>query len=229
MSKTQPDPRRSAAAKRGWEKRRQNQAKREEVERASYPPPYFYPSTTGRQGLSSASSYASVQTLMNQHRSWQAIAATAIADRVMKLEPIVVVETRISNGTVKFEELDDHPLKRVLENPNRTFSMKMLLRLISLWLTQVGDAYSKKAISSGNLTIRIYVGPNGNRNDTKVFEAVDRPYQVGDAVVSLANIRVQPSSGDKLGLSFQASGNGGIVYGNTTAGQYSTVCIKRSP
>ena len=99
---------------------------------------------TGRQGLTSSSNHVSVNVLMDQYKSWQMIAATAIADRVMKLEPVVITETRVSEGTVKFEEIDDHPLKQLLDNPNPTFSRTQLLRLISLWLTQVGDAYLLK-------------------------------------------------------------------------------------
>ncbi len=153
--KTPPNPNRSAGAKRGWETRRKNQAA-QEVERASSPPPFFHQTTVGRQGLTSSSNNVSVSRLMNEYRSWQMIAAAAIADRLMKLEPIVVTETRISEETVKFEELDEHPLKQLLDNPNPTFSMMQILRLVSLWLTQVGDAYLLKVTDGLGVTRELH-------------------------------------------------------------------------
>ena len=153
--KTPPDPRRSAAARKGWQTRRKN-LEANEVERASSPPPFFHPTTVGRQGLTSTSNNISVLKLMNEYRSWQMIAATAIADRLMKLEPIVVTETRISDGTIKLEELDDHPLKQLLDNPNPTFSIMQTLRLLSLWITQVGDAYLLKVTDGLGVTRELH-------------------------------------------------------------------------
>jgi len=93
---------------------------------------------------------------MDQYKSWPMIAATAIADRVMKLEPVVVTQVRVSDGTARFEELDDHPLKQLLDNPNPTFSMKQLQRLLSLWLAQVGDAYLLKVTDNLGVTRELH-------------------------------------------------------------------------
>ena len=154
--KSTPDPKRSLSARKGWETRRKRAQEANELERASSPPPFFFQSTVGRQGLSSASNNISVAVLMNQYKSWQMIAASTIADRITKLEPVVVTETRVSSGTVKFEELDDHPLKKLLDNPNPAFSISQLLRLLSLWLTQVGDAYLLKVTDSLGVTRELH-------------------------------------------------------------------------
>jgi len=141
------DSSRSAAAKRGWETRRRREREKLalDMERASSPPPFF-PSET-RVGLGTGPG-VSPQLLLAQVRSWQAIAVRAIADRMMALEPVVFMVEREAEGTIREDELDDHPLKFLLDNPNPNFTRMQTMRLLSMWLSQVGDAYLLKVTDS---------------------------------------------------------------------------------
>ena len=112
----------------------------QEVERASSPPPFFA-AREQRLGLTERISPAQ---LLAQFRSWQAIAASAIADEVMDLRPFVALQRVRENGVFQEERVDQHPLKELLDHPSPNFSRMTLLRLLALWLTQVGDSYLLK-------------------------------------------------------------------------------------
>lgn len=109
-----------------------------EPQRAFDPPPYFF----GREriGLTTSGS-PSTEKLMGALKGWQAIAARAVADRIQSLEPIVVVMRKQQEGTTLEEELDDHLLKRLLDNPNPIFTRVQLLRVLGYSIVQSGEAY----------------------------------------------------------------------------------------
>jgi len=195
VSKTSPDPKRVAAAKKGWETRRTRQ-ERQEVERATSAPSLFYPGE-GRIGITPTSSYVSPRVLLDHFRSWQYIAVRAISDRIMALEPVVTTQVTVSDGTVLEEELDDHPLKLVLDNPNPLFSRMQILRIVSLWLSQVGDAYLLKIVDGMGVprelhplspaSIQKKVGPIGIEGYVYYSESGEKTEYAPDEIVRIFN------------------------------------------
>jgi phage portal protein BeeE len=115
----------------------------------------------------------------------------------MALEPVVVTQSRVSDGTVQDEELDDHPLKVLLDHPNPTFSRMQLLRIVSLWLSQVGDAYLLKVVdgmgvprelhplSPANMEMR--VGPTGIEGYVFNAESGQRTAYTPEEIIRIFN------------------------------------------
>jgi SPP1 gp7 family putative phage head morphogenesis protein len=108
--------------------------------RAFDPPAYF--AGVYRTGIGDQSQ-PSANKLLSAHTGWQAIASTAIAQRLSMLELEVVMETRERRGTTVNEVLDDHPLVAVWD-ANPIFSLAQLLALMGFWLSEVGEAYFLK-------------------------------------------------------------------------------------
>jgi len=113
----------------------------EPTNRAFAPPPQV--GTRQRVGISETTQPSAHQLLI-ETKSWQAIAARAIARSIGRLEPRVFRVRRTGPGQIEEIELDDHPLTLLLEKPNPFISRNQLHRVVSMWLTQVGDGYLLK-------------------------------------------------------------------------------------
>lgn len=127
------------------------------VQRAFDPPPYFY----GREriGLTTSGSPSS-EKLLGALKGWQAIAARAVADRIQSLEPIVVVMRKRQEGTQLEEELDDHLLKQLLDNPNPIFTRVQMLRILGYSVVQSGEAYWLKVRDRLGVTRELWPLPS---------------------------------------------------------------------
>lgn len=160
------NPKRSEAAKRGWETRR-TRAHLEEMEReidrraqeqidlqrATQAPQRFFQQREHRGGISSDG--ISQATLLRAFKGWAGIATNAIAQEVMSLKPYVAVRRVRDNGVVQHERLDEHPLADLLGNPSPNFSRLNLQWIVSLWLAQVGEAFLLKIQDGMNRTRRL--------------------------------------------------------------------------
>ena len=111
-----------------------------EVERARAPVPFHWDQFIGIGGTNSPSHDA----LMRETLGVPAIASRVIKDRVASLEPLVFVQRKERNGTVIEEQLDDHPLKALLDNPSRTHTRMQTFGLIAQHVVSVGEAYLLK-------------------------------------------------------------------------------------
>lgn len=131
--------------------------KPQQVERAFDPPPYFF----GREriGLTTSGS-PNTQKLLGALKGWQAIAARAVADRIQSLEPIVVVKIQAQDGTMTEEELDDHLLKGLIDEPNPIFTRVQLLRIIGYSIVQTGEAYWLKVRDRLGVTRELWPLPS---------------------------------------------------------------------
>lgn len=105
------------------------------------------------------SSQPSPTNLMKSMTGASAIAARAIADRVSSLEMQVVATRRVMKGTTEDEILDDHPLKRLLDNPSEWHSARQLKRLIAHQLVAIGESYLLKITGGGPFVNRLQLLP----------------------------------------------------------------------
>lgn len=121
--------------------------------RAFEPPTYF--AGVNRMPLAAAGDPTNAR-LLAAVSGWHAIAARAIADRLQSLEPIVVVRRRVAKGTYNEEELDDHILKRLLDNPNGVMTRIQLMRVTAQWLTTCGEAYWLKVTNRNHVPIELW-------------------------------------------------------------------------
>lgn len=71
-------------------------------------------------------------------------ASRAIANRLSELELVVKVRRRTEDGTVEDEELDDHPLKKLLDRPHPSLSRAQLLFLAARHILATGECYWQK-------------------------------------------------------------------------------------
>jgi phage portal protein BeeE len=79
-------------------------------------------------------------TLLQENLGVSDMATRAIASRVSSLVPIVKVSRHVQDGTTLDEQLDDHPLKMLLDRPHPDFSRAQLLRITAQWIVTVGQA-----------------------------------------------------------------------------------------
>jgi len=108
---------------------------------AQQQPPYF--PGVQRTGLIASGSQPTTAALLREFNGWGAIAARAIANRLLCLALEVVEVRREQAGTITEEVLDDHPLGDVL-HANPIFSLRQVLALLGYWLSHNGDAYLLK-------------------------------------------------------------------------------------
>lgn len=127
------------------------------VARAFDPPPYFFGKE--RVGLTTTGN-PSTEALLTATRGWQAIGAGAIADRFQSLEPIVVVYRAKMSGTKVEEELDDHPLKALLDRPNPIFTRVQLMRILAYSIAQAGEGYWLKVRDRLGVTRELWPLPS---------------------------------------------------------------------
>lgn len=111
-----------------------------EVERARAPVPFHLDQFIGIGGTNSPSHDA----LLRETLGVPAIASRVIKDRVASLEPLVFVQRKDRVGTVIEEQIDDHPLKSLLDNPSRTHTRMQTFGLIAQHVVSVGEAYLLK-------------------------------------------------------------------------------------
>lgn len=108
-------------------------------ERALVPPVYRYGNF--RQGITGSEQQVEPSRLLVEgFRATQATAARAVADRVSDLE-FVVQRKQLIEGVSKWVDEGEHPLRLLLDRPNRVLTRRQLLKLTSYWLTQTGKAY----------------------------------------------------------------------------------------
>lgn len=131
--------------------------RRPAVARAFDPPPYFFGKE--RVGLTTTGS-PSTEALLTATRGWQAIGAGAIADRFQSLEPIVVVQRTKVSGTKTEEELDQHPLKALLDRPNPIFTRVQLMRILAYSIVQAGEGYWLKVRDRIGVTRELWPLPS---------------------------------------------------------------------
>jgi phage portal protein BeeE len=115
-------------------------ARRVESERAETPITFHGP----RVSLRGLGRQPSTQSLLEETRSWAAIAASRVASRVQSIEPLLFVRRRVAEGTQEEEQLDEHVAKEVLDRPNPIFSRRLLARLQAFHFLQCGEWYLQK-------------------------------------------------------------------------------------
>lgn len=89
-----------------------------------------------------------VATLLRESNGPFDSASRAIANRLSELELLVKVRRRTKAGTVEDEELDDHPLKLLLDRPHPNLSRSQLLFLAARHILAAGQCYWLK-VSNG--------------------------------------------------------------------------------
>lgn len=138
---------------------------RREVARAFAPPQYRM--ATFRQGIVNTENQPTPDALMvDAFRGMQAVAARAVARRVGDLELMVTQRVPTPRGAPDFIEIPNHPLAPLLARPNPLLTRLQLLRLISYWLTQSGEAYLLKVTNGAGAVRELW--PMSPRNVEKV-------------------------------------------------------------
>lgn len=122
--------------------------------RANQPPPYF--SSGLRGNVRENSDRPNPAKLLHETKGWQSIAGRAIADRIQSLEPLVFVQQEVEPGTIEEVQLDNHPLKLVLDRPTTVFSRIQLMRILAWWLVQCGEAYLLKVTDRIGVTRQLW-------------------------------------------------------------------------
>jgi phage portal protein BeeE len=133
--------------------------------RAFVPPQY----ALGRQrlGISNTENQPTAeQLLIDGVRGTQASAARAISRRVGDLEFMVTERTRTETGAAEFVEIPTHPLVALLERPNPLLTRLQLLRILSWWITQTGEAYLLKVTNGAGAVRELW--PMSPRNVERV-------------------------------------------------------------
>lgn len=111
-----------------------------ELERALVPPIYRFPGL--RQGLVSTPNQPLASRLMKEgFKSTQATASRAIANRISDI-PMHVERLTDVDGMPTWEKEEDHPLLPVLRRPNMLLTHRQMMRVMSYWLTQAGEAFA---------------------------------------------------------------------------------------
>lgn len=138
---------------------------RREVARAFAPPQYRM--ATFRQGIVNTENQPTPDALMvDAFRGMQAVAARAVARRVGDLELMVTQRVPNARGAPDFIEIPNHPLAPVLARPNPLLTRLQLLRLVSYWLTQSGEAYLLKVTNGAGAVRELW--PMSPRNIERV-------------------------------------------------------------
>lgn len=101
-------------------------------------------------------------TLINGNRGIAETATRAIAARVSSLNPLVKTKRTLRDGTVEVETLDDHPLKELLDHPNKDITRANMFRLIGMWVPTVGESYWYKVKNRLNVPFRLDPIPPGS-------------------------------------------------------------------
>lgn len=103
-------------------------------------PPIVYHQRTNF-GLVGLGRQPSKETLIGETVGWAAIAARVKADRLASLMPKVYTRTRTPEGGFDRLEAPEHPAQIVIDNPGPVFSWRLLMRLLSFHLDQMGEGY----------------------------------------------------------------------------------------
>jgi phage portal protein BeeE len=135
------------------------------VARAFVPPGYV--ATAGRTGISNTENQPTPDALLTQAvRGTQATAARAISRRIGDLEFMVTKRTRSAMGEAEYVEIPSHPLVAVLERPNPLLTRLQLLRILSWWITQTGEAYILKVTNGAGAVRELW--PMSPRSTEKI-------------------------------------------------------------
>jgi len=135
------------------------------VARAFSAPEYRF--GTMRQGITNTENQPTPeQLLVDAFRGTQAIAARAVARRVGDLELLVARRERNARGESDFVEIPQHPLTPVLERPNPLLTRLQVLRVLSFWITQTGEAYLLKVTNGAGAVRELW--PMSPRNVERV-------------------------------------------------------------
>ena len=102
------------------------------------------------------SNQPSTTALLRENLGVADTATRAIANRVASLVPLVKTTRLVKQGTEVVETLDDHPLKKLLDRPNPTFSRSQMLRLTTQYLVTVGDAAWVKVGSELGVPVELH-------------------------------------------------------------------------
>jgi len=102
------------------------------------------------------------EALLRESKGVADMATRAIANRIASLEPLVKMSRRDSNGTLVDEELDDHPLKVLLDRPHPNLSRSQMMRLTAQHILTVGEAYWLKVGSRLGVPIELHPVPPVN-------------------------------------------------------------------
>jgi phage portal protein BeeE len=130
------------------------------AKRGSVAPIPFHPtiSQSFGPGIGNQPTHAA---LLQENLGVADMATRAIANRISTLNPLVKVERSTGGGTTVDEQLDDHPLKMLLDRPHPDFSRSQLLRLTAQWIVTVGEAYWLKVGSGLQVPVELHPIPPG--------------------------------------------------------------------
>lgn len=122
---------------------------------------------TFRQGIQPTENQPTPERLLvDAMKGTQAVAARAVARRVGDLELRVAQRKRNARGEQEFVELPQHPLVPTLERPNPLLTRLQLLRVLSFWLTQTGEAYLLKVTNGAGAVRELW--PMSPRNVERI-------------------------------------------------------------
>jgi len=121
----------------------------------------FHPSF-GQPFLGGLGDQPSTGVLLKESRGVAAAATRAIANRVSTLNPLVKVSRRQTEGTLKDETLDDHPLKLLLDKPHPNFTRSQIFGLLASHVLTVGEGYWLKVGSRLGVPIELHPIPPAN-------------------------------------------------------------------
>jgi phage portal protein BeeE len=104
-------------------------------------------------------------------------ASRAIANRLSELELLVKVVRRTRAGTTEDEELDDHPLKKLLDHPHPNWTLTQLLFLAARQILSAGETYWQKVGNGFGMPVELHPMTPG-----QIAPLVDRGILVGYSI-----------------------------------------------